>query len=369
MTDHARPRVLLVAPGELWGGVERCTLTLARWFSAQGNLAGVVALYDGPLARALAGFPEAHVARGAVARSPRRLLAWLRTLVDKANPDVVHVHGYKAAVLGCLVAGVRRLPVVRTVHGLPEERWSRLAAYTRVDDWVCRLSECATAYVSRDLWQQAGSPPLSAVRQVIWNGLDFARQPATRHDRGVFNIGIVGRLSPVKGHDVALAALAMLLRSTPAHLFVIGEGPLDESLRRQAASLDISEQVSFVGFQQDMDTWYATFDAMVMPSRHEGLPYALLEAMGEGLPVVASAVGGIVEAIEHERNGLLVTPGAPDDLAGALELLARDTALRQRLGQAAATTARERFSAEAMASAYERLYRARVATHTRKAAA
>lgn len=369
MPDRARPRVLLVAPGELWGGVERCTVTLARCLHARGVLAGVATLFDGPLAKALDGLPEAHVAGAAEARSPRRLLVWLRRVVNSTAPDVVHVHGYKAAVLGCLAARARRLPVVRTVHGLPEERWGRVAAYSRLEEWACRLSDCATAFVSWDLWRRAGSPPLSAVRQVIWNGLELTRPPRVRQHDNLFKVGIVGRLSPVKGHDVALSAITRLARSTPVHLFVIGEGPAGEDLRRQAADLDINNLVSFAGFQQDMDGWYARLDALMMPSRHEGLPYALLEAMAEGLPVVASAVGGIAEAIEDGRNGLLVPPGQPDALADALLRLARDAALRHQLGQAAVATARERFSAEAMTVAYERLYDAVIVRDARRAAA
>jgi glycosyltransferase involved in cell wall biosynthesis len=127
-------------------------------------------------------------------------------------------------------------------------------------------------------------------------------------------------------------------------------------LRRLAADLGIADRVRFIGEQPQVADVLAALDVFVMPSRHEGLGVAVLEAMAMSLPVVASAVGGIPEVVKPRETGLLVPPDDPAALAAALNELLRDVEKAKRMGVAGRERVLAEFSMEEMASRYERLY-------------
>jgi glycosyltransferase involved in cell wall biosynthesis len=173
---------------------------------------------------------------------------------------------------------------------------------------------------------------------------------------GELAIGIVAVLERRKGHDVLLRALATLDGVPPWRCLVCGGGSQHESLQRLAADLGIAPRVRFLGEQRQVADVLAALDVFVMPSRHEGLGVAVLEAMAMSLPVVASAVGGIPEAVKPGETGLLVPPDDPTALAAALRELACDVERAQRMGDAGRARVVVEFSMEAMAGRYERLY-------------
>ena len=267
-------------------------------------------------------------------------------------------------MVGCLASRRTDSVVVRTVHGLPERGapgGRRLTAYALLENALARFFVRGTAFVSHDLWRCSGSPRLSRTLRVIWNGLEYATEVPRRSLAGRFRIGIVGRITTVKGHDIAIAAISRLRSESSVVLYVIGDGPLRTELETLCVRLGVQEKVVFTGFQEAMDTWYASLDALLMPSRHEGLPYALIEAMGAGLPIVASDVGGIREVLTDGETGLIVPPEDCAALARAIETLAASPELRQRLGHSASRFARAHLSAAQMTSAYEELYVAALA--------
>ena len=139
-------------------------------------------------------------------------------------------------------------------------------------------------------------------------------------------------------------------------LWIAGEGADRESLERISRRLGLADRVRFLGRRTDSPDLLAACDVFVLPSRREGLGVASLEAMAAARPVVASRVGGLAEAVVHERTGLLVPPGDPRALGEALIRLLRDDALRERLGAAGPDRIAEGFAAEQMIEAYEKLY-------------
>jgi GalNAc-alpha-(1->4)-GalNAc-alpha-(1->3)-diNAcBac-PP-undecaprenol alpha-1,4-N-acetyl-D-galactosaminyltransferase len=147
----------------------------------------------------------------------------------------------------------------------------------------------------------------------------------------------IGRLHPQKAYDVLLDAFALLVSQAPEwRLSCIGEGPLQEALQRQAERLNIAKQVTWHGRIGNPFAYYRSAEIFVMPSRYEGTPNALLEAMSCGLPVVVSdAASGPLEYVENEVSGLVVPVNHPQALAEALLRLIAAPDLRQRLGQAA----------------------------------
>lgn len=215
---------------------------------------------------------------------------------------------------------------------------------------VVANSRAAADAVARD------SVPQARIR-VVPNGIDIgAYARATRRTpRRV--ITTVANLRPIKGHDALLQAAVAVLSARPDAVFQLaGEGPLRPALEARARSLGIERQIRFLGQCGDVAGVLRDSDVFVLPSLMEAFPNALMEAMAAGLPVVATEVGGIPELIEHDRNGLLVPPGRPDALAGALLALIDDPARADRLAAAARTTVEQRYSFDQMVREFESLY-------------
>jgi glycosyltransferase involved in cell wall biosynthesis len=168
---------------------------------------------------------------------------------------------------------------------------------------------------------------------------------------------VAGRLEEQKGHDVLLDALVPLLRiGLDFTLAVAGDGSRRGWLEQRALSLGLSPRVQFVGQLDDVGGLLAAADGVILPSRWEGLPLVLLEAMARGRPIVATAVGGVADAIEDGVTGTLVPANDVDALAAALEALHRRADRAWRLGHAAAELARARFSWHAVVDEFESVY-------------
>jgi glycosyltransferase involved in cell wall biosynthesis len=191
-----------------------------------------------------------------------------------------------------------------------------------------------------------GLPPIEHL------GRDAARDRLGLPRHG-FLAGVVGRIEPDKGGEDAVAALPAIRRvRDDARLVFLGASPPGdrhvETLRSLAAAVGVAEAVLFAGDRPEAASLLAAFDLVLHPSRHEALPRVLIEALFAGVPVVASAVGGIPEVIESGRCGLLVPPRDPEALAAAAATLAGDPELRRRFGEQGRARARELFSIEAM---------------------
>ncbi|MBK7947565.1 MAG: glycosyltransferase [Deltaproteobacteria bacterium] len=144
-----------------------------------------------------------------------------------------------------------------------------------------------------------------------------------------------------------------------AQVAIAGRGDEEPNLRRLAAELGIGSRVHLLGLRNDVDRLLEAADVFVQPSRSEGLPLAVLEAMAAGLPVVATRVGGMGEAVVDGETGMLVGAERPDELARALRSLLEDDALRRRMGIEARARAEAEFSVETMARRYVELFRSR----------
>jgi glycosyltransferase involved in cell wall biosynthesis len=173
-------------------------------------------------------------------------------------------------------------------------------------------------------------------------------------------VGVVANLSPIKNHAMLLRAAAQLAPRWPSlHLVLVGgDGGSRDDLQQLAVAKGLADRVHFAGQQPSLPSWHHTFDVSVLTSVSEGMPNSVLEAMAAAKPVVATAVGGVPDAIREGDTGYLVQPGDVNSLADRLNALLSDAALRRRLGQAGQARARREYSAVAAIDRLTAAYRA-----------
>lgn len=365
--SHAgRRRVALLLESDGPGGAEQMLLNLASELRLRGH--GVVPV--GP-AEGEGWLPARFRERGFEPESYRlgwpmdpRCLADLTGIFRRRDVDVVHSHEFSMAVFGAAAARITGRRHVITMHGgrYYAGRWRRRAVLR----WAFRASDdvVAVSAATRDDLARTLGVERTGIR-VTPNGvhpLEGSPEPV-REELGTANgellILAVGNLYPVKGHDTLVRALARVRGSRPElrwRAAVAGRGEEEARLKSLAADLDVGDRIRFLGFRDDIDDLLAACDVFALPSRSEGLPLALLEAMHAGAAVVATDVGGVPEVVTAGREALLVPPDRDEALASALIRVLEDERLRRRLGRRARRKARERFSVGAMADAYEDLY-------------
>ena len=277
-------------------------------------------------------------------------LRWLRTLrrsLVTEPVDVVHAHSPLAAVGARLV--VRSLPrrrrpkLVTTDHSL----WSGHTRLTRwadavtsgLDDAHFAVSEAVQASLPRWLRHRSEVVPHGVdVQQVRADGSDRARVREEQDlDPGALVVGTVANLRAVKAYpDLFAAATVVVARMPDVRFVTVGQGPLEEEIRCLHRELGLGDRVQLLGHRQDAVRVMGACDVFCLASHHEGLPVALMEALALGLPVVATAVGGITEMMDDGCEGLLVAPGRPDQLATALLEVLGDPSRRADMAAAAA---------------------------------
>ena len=366
--EHLIKRILHITRTLEVGGMEEVVATLCRTVDPAQFESSVLCLRgEGPLAEELRADQVPVVSLDSDPARPDYLasLKVARVLRD-VRPDVIHTHNTTALLFGVSGALLARVPwVVHTDHSrvYPERPHIRLAERF-MSRWVDRFV-AVSDQTADDLDRHLG---ISRNRILtVENGIEGARyrvridRAAKRSEFGfpadAFVAGVAARLVSQKGLDVLLEALHQLRSRCPMlHVALAGTGDVEQELREQAARLDIADRVHFLGLRRDVPDFLHSIDAYVLPSLWEGLPMGLLEAMAAARPIVASAVGGVGVAINHEVSGLLVDRGRPDELANQLERLVNDPLLANDLGAEAARVFDDKYSADAMASRYQSFY-------------
>jgi glycosyltransferase involved in cell wall biosynthesis len=295
--------------------------------------------------------------------------------------DVIHNHMYRAEVVGTqaawtlAAAGRRRPLVVGTVHSSRVRADVDRDLMRRLTPRMDHLVAVSRAIVRKIEDEGRVGAPIS----LIYNGIDLARYSeqevcCTLHSEysiaaGSPIVGVVARLDPEKGHPTLLEAWPAVRKAVPnAHLLIVGEGMERTALELQALGLGINRSVTFTGRRDDVPAVTAALDVAVLPSYREAQGLTILEAMALSRPVVASAVGGIPEMIEHGRTGLLVPPRDPEALAGAIVRVLTDHPYADTLARAGHDLVYERFCVELMVRAVETIYDEAVADERRLAA-
>jgi glycosyltransferase involved in cell wall biosynthesis len=366
-SGEALPRVVLYVIGSLPpNGAERVLLDLVRHLDRARFRPVVCCLHaGGPLLPAFEAAGAKVVVLGKRSRWEVSILAKLRRVIAEEGPALIHTHLFPADAWGRAAALLAGVPAVSTAHSSdPWRGWHQRLA----DGILSRLTERVVAVsegVARSRRERERVP--AATLTTIPNGIDLDRFDARRDvgplraalglPDGVRTVGIVGRLHPAKGHPELFEAVRQLLEGgLRLAVLAVGDGELRGELEGLARRLGLEGAVRFLGRRDDVAELLNVLDVYAMPSRWEGLPISLLEAMAASRPIVASAVGGIPEVITHGETGLLVPPGDPHALAAAVRRLLEAPEEARRMGEAARRAVRARFDVATMARRYEGLY-------------
>jgi glycosyltransferase involved in cell wall biosynthesis len=267
--------------------------------------------------------------------------------------------------LAALSFGKSRPIIVNHFHNDPFQHfspWQRIS-FRSLARWVdvqIASSESLGEVVKRYLGDRANRI------EIIRPGLDLQKfspsignlEERSSLRRGASRlVGAVGRLTEQKAFDVLIDALPSLLAEEPAtRILIVGEGPKRRNLQEQARRLGVEGKVVFAGYQHDLVPFYQAMDVLALPSKHEGFGIVLIEAMAQGIPVVAARVVGIEDAVQDGENGLLVPYGDHEALASAISRVSTDPDLRHRLCSSAKKLIESTYAREMMTANFERLY-------------
>jgi glycosyltransferase involved in cell wall biosynthesis len=310
----------------------------------------------------------------------RDLMATIRLakLIRKERPQILHTHTAKAGTVGRVaarLAGSRKPPiVVHTFHGHVLRGYFgpvRSLLFRLLERWLAGGTTALIAVspqVRDDLVALGVAPRERFV--VIRLGIELDERVApeqngraeSRRYLGIpgdrFAVGWIGRMTAVKRTDDVLVAFKSLRESgVDAVLCMVGDGPDRLQLEQRAHELGVARDTVFLGYQEDVAPFYAAFDTLVLPSGNEGTPVTVIEALAAERPVVATRVGGVPDVVRDGEDGFLVEAGATDDLADRLGRLARDPALRARMGRQGRERVLPRYAVDRLVDDVDELYR------------
>jgi glycosyltransferase involved in cell wall biosynthesis len=358
------PRVLHISSELGWRGGERQVklLTdglLARGFSCCVACPPSSALYRD---RMSLGIAEPLSIRGEL--DMLAVLSLMR-IAHKMTPDILHAHTSHAHAVGWLAASLLGLPLLvtrRVDFSISTNLFSRMK-YLSSRVWYIAISEGV-----RQVLETGGIDPSRI--DVVYSGVDITRysyREGPRDEQLAKQLGIgeqeililnVAALVDHKDHETLLRAAAILRTLTPRpwKLLIAGTGEEEPKLRRLVADLQIEPYVRFLGFVENLAPLFRAADFFVLSSHLEGLCTSILDAMVAGVPVVATAAGGVPEIVENEVTGLLVPTRSSEELARAMLHMMENPSLRRQLAENARRKVERRFTADAMVEGTLRVY-------------
>jgi len=339
-------RIVMITHSHKLGGMERHVLGLMQALQSLGHVLAYAGPLDGWLGEQViaAGLPHCHVPLHGMydPLSALRLYRYARHF----GADLIHGHSQRGARYASVIGGWAGVGRVATAHSTNSYRW-----------FTPQLQVIAVAQSVREFLVGIGLPAKRV--HCVHSGVDDqASAPAAR--RECLTLGMIARVEHVKGHDLALRALALLRGRVSARLVFVGadDTAFAADLRQLIAELKLDDLVEFRGQRSDIAAQLAELDVLVAPSRREALSLSLMEACSASLPIIASRIGGNPEIVVDGDNGLLVPSEDPPALAEAILKLAQDTALRQAMRRRARDRYEQNFTLQAMAhgtvAVYER---------------
>ncbi len=295
----------------------------------------------------------------------------MRRILKSYRIAIIHSHDFKSDLYGLLASldlGIRR---VVTVHGSTRDSW-RKRLYLFFNEYIIYQFIDRIVAVSADLAKSLKNHHLKPeCIKIIQNGIDVnlykgesenrkadvsSDIPELRNGRKTF--GVIGRLFPDKGHRYFIKAFANVLKTNPSITgMIFGDGPAKDEILRLVEKMNLQHRIHLCGVRSDIKGLYESIDYIIIPSLREGLPFVLLEAMINKIPVVASAVGDIPLLVENEVTGYLVKPGDIEGIEEAMIRLIENPAKTREMTRNGYRVVSERFTAERMVRENEEVYR------------
>ena len=281
----------------------------------------------------------------------------LYQLIKRERPEVVHTHIYAARYALPVAAFCRTPQKVHTVHNIAQQE--QATAGKIVNKFMfkhCGVVPVALSEEVKKTVEDVYELPAKKI-PVIFNGIDLSKCQVKKDysRKESFKILHIGRFMDVKNHAMMLKSFALFVKQHPdAKLQLLGDGELRKEMMQLTQELGIARSVEFVGLQSNVYPWLHDADIFILPSKFEGMPMTLIEAMGTGLPIIASSVGGVPDMLTDRNDALLIKPEI-ESLYKKMEHLYSDETERTRLG----ANARERskiFSDVEMARKYIEVY-------------
>lgn len=285
--------------------------------------------------------------------------------IQRIKPDVLHTALWAANLLGRCIGRLLGIKTISVIHAVRAHQGNLRTAIDAMTFWCSDEVVAVSAGVKQSF--EAYRFIQRRSMKVIHNGINIERvyeeargEQLSRSSLGYaqddFIIGAVGRLVPVKNFELLIQSIAALSKEIPAcKLLLIGQGPLEHTLRKLANERGIQDQVHFL-LNVNARPYYVLFDCFVQPSWHEGLSMALLEALCFSVPAVVSGRNREHEVIEHHKEGMVVEPGSQEQLMEAIHELYRKPALRKGLGKEAFNKVKRQFGIQKMVEAYDKVF-------------
>ncbi len=262
-----------------------------------------------------------------------KALLKLYQIIYREKPDIVHTHTAKAGAIGRIAAWLAGVPIIiHTFHGhVFHDYFGKVKTwlFIQFEQWLAKITTCIIVISRSQKYDIVTKFRISNKKKVITIplGLELERflliDKDTFHlknelgiSRNEFLIGIVGRIVPIKNHELLLKVIKLLReQQLPVHLCIVGDGELRNELIQSAQEKNILNYTHFTGWRLDMEKIYSGMDLLALSSLNEGTPVAIIEAMASQVPVVATAVGGVPDLISDGETGLLSAPNDANDLA------------------------------------------------------
>ncbi|MBU5613506.1 glycosyltransferase family 4 protein [Geomonas azotofigens] len=353
-----------IISGDLWAGAEVMACHLLREQAGDAELQlNALVLNEGRLAAELREAGCAVTVLDEKRYGFASLLGLVRGHLEKMHPDLIHSHRYKENLLALLGSAGLGARLVATQHGLPETGNGRSALTsikTNLNFFLMRGFFGRTVAVSDDIRDyfvtRLGFPGHRV--QVVHNGVPAPRGAAlAKNDAAPLCIGSSGRLFQVKDYPLMVEVADIVRRERDVVFRLAGEGPCRDEILAAVDRHGLREGFTLTGHLDLMEPFYRGLDLYLNTSLHEGIPMTILEAMACGVPVVAPAVGGVVEIVSDGVEGYLVRDRSPASFARRLIELIDDAQLRAAMSRAARRKVDAMFSVEKMTQDYQRVYR------------
>jgi glycosyltransferase involved in cell wall biosynthesis len=376
-------RILLLNTQMEAAGAQKAMLQLARGLQARGDYVIVATMYDkggvvphfeeryGLTIRNLGmKQPGGNNPVSKVVRACRGILSLL-ILMRREHPDALQTYSHYSNILGPILGFVAGIPVRVSSQrmSLPDApKWllklDRWVANSRMVHKMTAVSEKTRRFcIKREGIRSDKTVTIpNGINLEEFDGLAAASsRKEIRRELGLATnvpiVTIVARLHVQKGHKYLFESIPFILKKAPtAHFVLVGDGALRAHLEADVAGRGLNESVRFLGVRSDVPALLRASDCFVLPSLWEGMPNCVLEAMAAKIPVIATAVDGIVEVVEDGISGLLVPPKDPQALGRCIVEILTDSALAQSLGQAGRRRVETAFSLERMIDGFSALY-------------